>query len=88
MADARNPLRLWYDRVKSAAWKSPADVKKSFGATVDFVKVQSGNTVGVFDIGGNKYRLVAAIHYDFERVFVLRVMTHRDYDRRPWKEEL
>ena len=86
--DSCNPLRLWYAKTKSAAWETPADVKQTFGANVDFVKVASGNNVAVFDIGGNKYRLVAAIHYDHGRVFVLRVMTHREYERQRWKAEL
>ena len=63
-------------------------MKQSFGAAVDFVKVQSGNTVAVFDIHNKKYRLVAAIHYDFPRVFVLRIMTHEQYDKNYWKDEL
>jgi mRNA interferase HigB len=86
--DSTTPLREWYAKVKSAAWRSPAEVKRTFGANVDFVKVASGATLSVFDIGGNKYRLVAAIHYDFGRVFVLRVMTHREYDSQRWKAEL
>lgn len=52
------------------------------------MKVQSGNTVAVFDIHNNKYRLVAAIHYDHPRVFVLRIMTHEEYDKNYWKNEL
>lgn len=63
-------------------------MKQTFGANVDFVKVKSGNTISVFDIAGNKYRLIAAIHYDFGRVFVLRVMTHREYDLDHWKRKL
>jgi mRNA interferase HigB len=87
-ADARTPLTHWYAKTKAARWSSPADVKQTYGATVDFVKVASGNTVGIFDIGGNKYRLVAAIHYDFGRVFILRIMTHREYDDPRWRNEL
>jgi mRNA interferase HigB len=87
-ADSSLPLRLWYAKAKSGAWKTPADLKRTFGANVDFVKVASGNTLAVFDIGGNKYRLIAAVHYDFGRVFVLRVLTHREYDFDHWKAEL
>lgn len=87
-ADAQKPLTQWYDITESAQWKNPAEVKRSFGAAVDFVKVQSGNTVAVFDIHNNKYRLVAAIHYDYPRIFVLRIMTHGEYDKNHWKHEL
>jgi mRNA interferase HigB len=87
-ADAITPLRQWHAIVQTVTWRSPAEVKRTFGANVDFVKVASGNTVAVFDIGGNKYRLIAAVHYDRGRIFVLRIMTHREYDSRRWKAEL
>ena len=86
--DAEKELTKWYAVVDSVIWRTPAAVKQAFGARVDFVQVDSGNTVAVFDIANNKYRLVAAIHYDFPRVFVLRVMTHKEYDRNKWKQEL
>ena len=86
--DAEKELTRWYAVVRSVTWKSPAGVKTSFSSRVDFVKVASGTTVAVFDIANNNYRLVAAIHYDYPRVFVLRVMTHEEYDRNRWKKEL
>jgi len=87
--DAETPLKRWYDLTIHADWKSPADVVQVFGSrAADPVKVASGNTVTVFDIGGNKYRLAAAIHYDRHRVFVLRVMTHKEYDKEDWKDAL
>jgi mRNA interferase HigB len=86
--DAEKELTKWYAVTSSITWKTPADAKRSFGARLDFVKVASGNTVGVFDITNNKYRLVAAVHYDYPRVFVLRVMTHEEYDLNRWKQEL
>jgi mRNA-degrading endonuclease HigB of HigAB toxin-antitoxin module len=63
-------------------------VKRQFGARVDFVKVRSGNTVAVFDIVNNRYRMIAAIHYDHPRVFVLRIFDHKEYDKNRWKDEL
>jgi len=45
------------------------------------VKVGSGNSVTVFNISGNKYRLIVAIHYNTQRVYVLRLFTHADYDK-------
>jgi mRNA interferase HigB len=92
-SDAHRPLALWYDIVSGAAWKSPVDVKQAFGANVDLVKVSSGNTVFVFDIHGNKYRLIAAIHFLQHhrangRVYVLRIMTHAEYDKEEWKRQL
>ena len=87
--DAETPLKRWYLLTKNANWKNPTDVVQTFGTkAVDPVKVNSGKTVTVFDIGGNKYRLVAAIHFDYQRVFALRVMTHGEYDRENWKDGL
>jgi mRNA interferase HigB len=87
-AKAERALRQWYKLTREADWKSPADVKKLFGKNVDFVQVASENTVAVFNIHGNDFRLIAAIHYDYPRVFVLRILTHREYDRNMWKQEL
>jgi len=87
-ADAKVPLLQWYDIVDKAIWKTPAEVKNLSGKNVDFVQVNSGNIVAVFNIHGNKYRLIAAIHYNFPRVFVLRVLTHVEYDTEKWKKEL
>lgn len=86
--DAEKELTKWYAVTNTANWKTPAEVKRAFGARVDFVKVFSGNTVAVFDITNNRYRLVAAVHYDHPRVFVLRIMTHEEYDDNRWKVEL
>jgi mRNA interferase HigB len=74
---AEMPLRNWYALAARAEWKGPADVKAMFGTSVDFVR---DNRV-VFDIGGNKYRLVAHIAYRFKRVLVKFVGTHKDYDK-------
>jgi mRNA interferase HigB len=85
---AEKELIKWYVTTEQATWKNPADVKQSFGVRVDFVKVHSGNTVAIFDISNNNYRLIAAIHFNYPRVFVLRVLTHQEYDREKWKKEL
>ena len=83
------PLKEWYKTVLRSDWRSFAEVKATFGQT-DQVKVASGKTVCVFDIGGNRYRLVALISYPKGKVYILRVMTHREYDRgrQRWKDEL
>jgi mRNA interferase HigB len=84
---AQAPLRHWYRITKAAQWGSYADARRTFGHA-DQVTVASGNRVTVFNIGGNNYRLVAAVHYNRARVFVLRVLTHAEYDRGQWKEKL
>ena len=74
---SRGPLEAWFADVRQASWDGPADVKADFGNTVDFV---ADNRV-IFDIAGNKYRLVAHNAYRFKRVLVKFVGTHAEYDR-------
>lgn len=87
--EAETPLRTWYALTLAATWRSFADVKSTFGQT-DRARVRSGQTVCIFDIGGNKFRLVAFVSYAKGKVYVLRVMTHREYDKgnQKWKDEL
>jgi mRNA interferase HigB len=91
--DAKGALLEWQEDVRLALWQTPADVKATFGKRVDFVKSRrTRNTLPIFDIGGNKYRLVAAIHYVKDRpgkgrVYVLKIMTHEEYDDDRWKDE-
>jgi len=84
---AQKPLTEWYAKAINAKWTKFTDVKATFGRT-DQSTVASGNSVAIFDIGGNKYRLIAAIHYNTGKVFVLRVLTHREYGSNKWKEQL
>ena len=86
---AAAPLRDWYRLTTASTWRSFADVRATFGQT-DQVKVASGQTVCVFDIGGNKFRLVAFVSYAKGKVYVLSVMTHKEYDkgRQRWKDDL
>jgi mRNA interferase HigB len=74
---AETPLKVWYAMVAKAAWTSPADIKRQFGGGVDFV----ADNRAIFDIGGNKYRLVVHIAYRFGRVLVKFVGTHAEYDK-------
>ena len=70
-------MRAWYGAASKAAWAGPAEVKEQFGATVDFV---ADNRL-IFDIGGNKFRLVVHVAYPFKRVLVKFIGTHAQYDR-------
>lgn len=74
--DAEQPLRAWVHVVKAADWAKPTDIRPMF-RSADILK----NGRVVFDIGGNKYRLVAAIHYRGKRVFIRFIGTHAAYDR-------
>ena len=74
---AERPLRAWFGVVSKVIWNGPADVKAAFGASVDFV---ADNRI-VFDIAGNKYRLVVHVAYAYRRVLIKFVGTHAAYDR-------
>jgi mRNA interferase HigB len=78
-AGSEIPLRAWYQVVKAANWTCFADVRKTYNSA-DLV----GNKV-VFNIGGNKYRLIAVIDYDNHKLFVRFVLTHEEYDKGQWK---
>ena len=74
--DTRQALQAWYADVKHARWKSPADIKKAY-RNASFVT----NHRVVFNIKGNKYRVIVAVQYKFGIVFIRFVGTHQQYDR-------
>ncbi len=74
--DAKQTLQAWYHDVKRARWKSPADVK----AVYRTASVVGHNRV-VFNIKGNRYRIVVAVQYPFGIVYIRFVGTHREHDR-------
>lgn len=74
---AEAPLMAWYAVASKAEWASPADVKRDFGTTVDFV----GDNRVIFDIGGNKYRLIVHFAYPYRRGLIKFVGTHKEYDK-------
>lgn len=84
---AKPSLMHWAKTVEHADWQTPADVKVAFN-DVDPATVSSGRTVYVFNIERNRHRLIAAIHFNTGMVYVLRLMTHKEYDRNRWKDEL
>lgn len=74
--DAMIPLERWYHTVEEAKWHSFAETRMYFG-TVDYV----GNQHYVFNIGGNKYRLIVVVKFVMGYVFIRFVGTHQDYDK-------
>jgi mRNA interferase HigB len=74
--DAVAPLNEWWRKTKKADWSSLGDIKKTFNS-VDYV----GNDRYVFNIKGNKYRLVAMIFFDIRTVYVRFIDTHAKYDK-------
>lgn len=84
---ARPSLEDWLKKARAAQWGSLVDVRRTF-PHADPVKVASGRKVVVFNIGGGNYRLITAIHYNRGNLYVLRFLTHAEYDRDRWKDEL
>ena len=82
---AGEPLMGWYKTACNAQWSNLQDVRRTY-SHADGVKMSGGETLTVFNIGGNKYRLVARIRYDYQLINVRAVMTHREYDQGKWKE--
>jgi len=74
--DSEQALKTWYALAKEASWKSPHDVKKQF-ASASIV----GNQRVVFNIAGNKYRLIIHFHFNTKIAYVRFMGTHKQYDR-------
>lgn len=79
--DAEGPLRAWYVEAIAAQWKKPNDIKKKYKSASIL-----GNNRAVFNIAGNKYRLVTAIKYEYQIVYIRFVGTHKQYDKINAKE--
>jgi mRNA-degrading endonuclease HigB of HigAB toxin-antitoxin module len=100
---ARASLENWLDKTRASHWQSFRDLRQTFRDADQVVlecvdpstNAKIFRSVVIFNIAHNKFRLIAAIHYRWkntgillERVFVLKFMTHPEYDRSLWKEEL
>lgn len=79
-ADA--PLKSWVKVLESNSFKHFPDLCRSFSG-VDYFK-----SVVVFNIGGNKYRVIAKIDYGMQTVLIKWILTHEEYDEEKWKKEL
>jgi len=78
-ANSLKPLRSWASMVEAASWQSFQDIKQQFSSA----DVLSGNRV-IFDIKGNKYRLITVVAYRHGIVQVLWIGTHAEYDKNTW----
>jgi mRNA interferase HigB len=78
--ETNNALADWYRQMKTGDFSSIAEIREIF-PTADKV-----GRLTVFNVGGNKVRLVAAIHYNRKKVYIRAVLTHVEYDAGKWKE--
>ena len=77
-------LKAWFKASRKGVFQNLAELKRTFGS-VDYVPVGKKQFY-VFNIGGNKYRLVAAIHFNTQKLFIRHVLTHKEYDQGGWKK--
>jgi mRNA interferase HigB len=85
--DAAVSLERWMVLVEDAEWSNFVEMRSVF-PSADEVVVKSGRTVVVFNIGGNKYRLIAAVHYNTQIVYAMMFLTHAEYNKDSWKKKL
>ncbi|MAM70798.1 MAG: addiction module toxin RelE [Gammaproteobacteria bacterium] len=75
-ADSKSGLESWYAIVNKANWKTPHEVKNTFkNASI------VGNKKVVFNIAGNKYRLIVSFNYDYQIGYIKFIGTHEEYDK-------
>jgi mRNA interferase HigB len=85
--DAAAWLSTWAATVQKGTWAHLVQVREAY-PHADEVVVKSGKPVTVFNVKGNRYRLVTAIHYNTGNVFAMRFLTHAEYSKDRWKEVL
>ncbi len=78
---AENAMREWIQSVKLADWNNFSDVRETFNHADIY-----GNCT-IFDVGGNKYRIIGKIAYGIKVVFIRFVLTHKEYDDKKWQAD-
>jgi mRNA interferase HigB len=78
--DMTTALAKWYQEMNKGEFNSIVELRQVFPSADKVGKLT------VFNIGGNKIRLIAAIHYNRKKVYIRAVLTHREYDQEAWKE--
>ncbi len=74
--DSEQALKAWFDEARQASWKTPNDIKAQY-KSASILK----DSRLVFNIHGNKYRLIVKINYDFSVIYIRFVGTHKQYDK-------
>lgn len=82
--DSETPLRIWFKLATNAKWESLLQLRADLPKT-DGIKNRRGEILTVFNIAGNKYRLIARIRYDYQLINVRDILTHAEYDKEKWK---
>jgi mRNA interferase HigB len=77
--EALEPLMHWYRVAKHAAWRNLIEIRR------DFPHADVVGVLTVFNIGGNNFRLIAAVKYRWQVVYIRNILTHTEYDKDKWK---
>lgn len=77
--ESKSMLEEWFKKASHCPATSFSALRQTFGSA-DYV-----DGVTIFDVGGNRYRIAAVVHYDKQRIYVRDVMTHAEYDRNHWR---
>lgn len=77
--DAVGPLHQWFKLIERGRFTSFPELRRTFGS------VDKVGDLYVFNIGGNKYRLITYVRFDWQRCYIKHVLTHADYDKGTWK---
>jgi mRNA interferase HigB len=78
-------LRRWYKTATQATWTSIQDVRRDY-PHADGASTRQGDLLTVFNVSGNKYRLVTRVRYDYQLINIRAVLTHAEYDKGQWKD--
>jgi mRNA interferase HigB len=84
---ARPGLEWWLEVIQRGEWRTLPELRRTL-PSADLVKVASGRQVIVFNISGNAYRLIAAIHFNTGLVYAMAFMSHAEYSKNRWKNTL
>ncbi len=80
--DAASASRVWFDVAVDSEWRSLEDIRRSFPAT-DMV-----GDLAIFNIRGNRFRLIVRMAFKYQRIYIKEFLTHADYNREKWKKWL
>jgi len=79
--ESKSVLEAWFKKARQTSANSFPELRHAF-ASADYV-----DGITVFNVGGNKYRIAAVIHYEKQRLYVRQVMTHAEYNRNDWRRK-
>ena len=79
--DSKAPLKNWFNTCRKARWGNLDEVQEVY----PHADIYGDCTV--FNIGGNKYRLIVKMRYPYQRIYVIHILTHKNYDKDKWKDD-